>query len=53
MELREFFKHGVPLTVAIESKLVVLSLKGKQVSAQWFCPQFNCIPVIFKFGWPP
>jgi len=52
MELREFFKHGVPLTVAIESKLAILSLKAKQVSAQWFCPWFNCIQVIFTLGWP-
>lgn len=47
MELREFFKHGVPLTVAIESKLAVLSLKAKQVLGQWFCTWFNWIQVIF------
>jgi len=52
MELREFFKHGVPLIVAIESKLAVLSLKARQVSAQWFCPWVNCIQVIFTLGWP-
>lgn len=52
LELREFLKRGVPLSVAIESKLAVLSLKAKQVSAQWFCPWFNCIQIIFIFGWP-
>ena len=52
MELREFFKCGFPLTVAIDSKLAVLSLKAKQVSAQWFCPWFNCIQVIFTLGLP-
>ena len=31
VELRESFKRGVPLTVAIESKLAVLLLKTKQV----------------------
>ena len=38
LELREYFRYGVPLTVAIESKLAVLSLKAKQVSRQWFYP---------------
>lgn len=32
LELRNFFKRGVPLTVAIESKLAVLVLKSKEVS---------------------
>lgn len=31
LELRESFKRGVPLTVAIESKLAVLLLKAKQI----------------------
>ncbi|KAJ7385984.1 high mobility group [Desmophyllum pertusum] len=30
LELREYFKRGVPLTVAIESKLSVLVLKSKE-----------------------
>ena len=34
LEMREFFKRGVPLTVVIESKLAVLSLKSKQVRDQ-------------------
>lgn len=47
MELGEFFKRGVPLTVAIEGKLAVLSLKAKQVLGQWFRTWFNWIQVIF------
>ena len=42
LELREYFRYGVPLTVAIESKLAVLSLKAKQVSRQWFYPLHSC-----------